>query len=127
MNPFSALGAKLFAGLSLALLLAVAFLWWRLDAKATALVEAQGDLRAAHAAIELLKLDAELKETASQEREADGADLRDQERELSDARTHQGDTADTRRIRRLCVILRQQGKDPNGYAPCRGLAGSAGT
>jgi Flp pilus assembly protein TadB len=122
-NPFSALTSKIFGAAALALLLAAAFLWWRLDAKSEALGEAKAELAAAEAEIELLKLDADLKETAATEREADNDALRNEERELQDARTHEGDDADTRRIRRLCVVLRQQGRDTSDVPACAGLGG----
>lgn len=110
-------------GMAIALALALAVCWWGWSNAADKRDELRLELRAAEAEIELLKLDAGLKEAAATEREADNTTLRNEERELSDARTHEGDDADARRIRRLCVVMRQQGRDTSDVPACAGLGG----
>ena len=123
-NPFSALTSKIFGGAALALLVAAAFLWWRLDAKATALTEARGTIAAQQTEIDALKLDARLKEQASLERAADTAKTATQAQELTDARNHPGDDPATRRLRTLCGKLRQQDAARFDATPaCRRFAG----
>ena len=57
-------------------------------------------------------------ETASGERLGDAETLDQQQEELKDARTHQGDDAVTRRARSLCSKLRQQGGDTAHHPTC---------
>jgi hypothetical protein len=110
-NPFSALTSKIFGAAALALLLAAAFLWWRLDAKSEALVEAKADLAQADARIVLLEADAALKETAAEERQADTAATVKLEKELVDAIASVPDTQpDTVRIALGCERLRRAGR-----------------
>lgn len=59
-------------------------------------------------AIEFLEGEREAYGHAADEAVADNNEIRDQEEELEDARTTPGDDAYTRRIRSLCVKLRQQ-------------------
>jgi hypothetical protein len=121
----SAIGIKGFIVIGMALALAVC--WWGWTRAADARDEAEADLRAAEAEIALLQHQAALVETAAEERAADTDTLRTQDRELSDARNHEGDDADTRRVRRLCVVMRQQGRDTSGLAACQRFAGEGGT
>jgi hypothetical protein len=125
-NPFSALTSKIFGATALALLIASAFLWWRLGAKTAALTRATGTIAAQQAQIEALELDAKLKERASIERAADAAKNATQAQELNDARNYPGDDAATRRLRTLCGKLRQQDWTRFDATPaCRRFAGQA--
>jgi len=84
------------------------------------------DLGQAKTTIEILQADAVLKEQAALDRAADNAELTGQERELEDARSTEGDSAAARRLRRLCVILRQQGWDAGADSACGRFADATG-
>lgn len=77
--------------------------------------------------IETLEVVVDANETAAGERLADAEDLATQEEELDDARTTPGDDANTRRLRRLCIKLRQQGGDTANHPTCCRFEGAAGT
>lgn len=62
-------------------------------------------------------------EAAGEQRLEDSDELRNQQEELQDARTVQGDDAGTRRLRSLCLRLRQQGGDPRDVAACHRFEG----
>lgn len=57
-------------------------------------------------------------EAAAGDRVTDTQALGEQQEELEDARTHQGDDAVTRRARSLCSKLRQQGGDTSNHPTC---------
>lgn len=64
---------------------------------------------------------------AADERLHDQATTQQQAQELHDASTHPGDDRNTRRLRRLCVQLRQQSGHPSDNPACTRFDGEAGT
>jgi len=86
------------------------------------------DLKASQAQVAVLQLDLKLKEEAALQAAKDAGKLADQSKELNDARSAPGDDADTRRLRSLCVKLRQQSAARFNATPaCRRFDGQAGT
>lgn len=57
-------------------------------------------------------------ETAAEARVSDTITLSQQEKELEDAEAT-GEDPDTLRIRRACLVMRQQGRDTTAYPACR--------
>ena len=125
---FKPLAWKIIAGIALAGLVAIGVLMLanaglRLDLKGKAdeLRSAQSELAAARAELVLLRTDAELKETASIERQNDLAQVSAGEKELVDAIISTPDGApDLVRVRLGCQRLRRQGSaDADLPAVCR--------
>lgn len=120
------LSAKILLPLIGGLLLVIALLGWRGAIQERNAV--RKDLAAQVAENGRLKKDLALKETAALERQIDAAVAKTQSRELEDARTETADDPATRRLRSLCVKLRQQDPARFDAAPaCRRFVGPAGT
>lgn len=66
-------------------------------------------------------------DTAADERLGDARDLQNQAEELKDASSHPSDDRNTRRLRRLCVQLRQQSGGAVNNPACKRFDGEAGT
>lgn len=127
-RALGAIGVKGFAigSLVLAAAVAICFFGWRASAADAKRVKA--DLAAAQTQIETLKLDLQLKEQAALERQADNSESKTQKEELDDARNQSGDDANTRRLRALCIKLRQQAPARFDATPaCSRFAGPSGT
>lgn len=114
-------------GLAIAFALALISCWVGWSRAADARDEARTELAAALALAEALKLDLALHEQAARERQADAATIGHQQEDLNDALSHPGDDADARRLRSLCVKLRQQSAARFDTTPaCHRFAGDTG-
>lgn len=105
---FAPLAIKIFSGVTLALLIAVAVLYFRAEAADAKRVLAEDRLETANDTIDELQLDLAIMETASVERAEDDQRNDDQRRELDNASNTPGDSPADSRLRRLCVLKRQQ-------------------
>ncbi len=112
--PYAAIAAVII------LVLALAYCEGRESGRTAERVEQMGD------SIDALERGARANETAAEERLDDARALSAQEKELKDARTHQGDDTVTSRARSLCRKLRQQGEDTSNHPVCCRFEGDAG-
>ena len=107
---FAPLAIKIGAGIILALLLALGFTWWGWNRAADARDEAKAALALAEAEIDLLKTDADLKDTAGVERNLDNAQVAQIEKEMIDAiRSVPDEMPGAVRVRFGCERLRRAG------------------
>lgn len=123
---FATLGMKLLGGSTAFLAIALGICWLGWTRAADRRDELELELGQANAKIELLELDAQLKEAAAIERAIDESNATDEARRLEDARSEPGDDQFTRRARRMCERVRQLGGRLDDYPACGRFEGAGG-
>ena len=120
-NLFAPLAMKIAGGVAVALAVALGVQTIRANHWHSEAAEAREDLKTAEATITLLRVDAELKETAAVERQEDTAEVAEMEKELIDAiKDVPDEKPDAVRVALGCKRLRAQGyREADLPAPCR--------